>query len=102
MSHHTNRYELLHNLFLGFYLQLMFSQSVIVRGFGFPLFATYVALTKAAWRAVTASLSGQYIGMDFNTNTQQWIKYELMLSYRPQKVTLGQILSTDREQTPRC
>lgn len=39
-----------------FYLQLMFTQSVIIRGSGFPLFATYVAVIKSAWREVTVSL----------------------------------------------
>lgn len=37
----------------------MFTQSVIVRGSGFPLFATYVAVIKAAWREVTFSLKGE-------------------------------------------
>lgn len=47
----------LHELFLcTIYLQLMFTQSVIVRGSGFPPFATYVAVIKAAWREVTVSL----------------------------------------------
>lgn len=34
----------------------MFTQSVIVKGSGFPFFATYVAVIKAAWREVTVSL----------------------------------------------
>lgn len=38
------------------YSQPTFTQSVIVRGSGFPLFATSVAVIKAAWREATVSL----------------------------------------------
>lgn len=49
-------------------LQLMFNQSVTVRGSGFPLFATYVAVFRAAWRDITVSLKEKKITLYFSTN----------------------------------
>lgn len=41
--------------------QLMFTQSVVVKGSGFPVFATYVAVIKEACREITASLEERNI-----------------------------------------
>lgn len=63
----------LHELFIcTIYLQLMFTQSVIVRGSGFPLFATYVAVIKAAWREVTVSLKEKTTTTPFHFSTNTY------------------------------
>lgn len=56
MSLHKHTWTVHKGKMCTIYLQLMFTQSVVVRGSGFPLLAIYVAVIKAAWREVTISL----------------------------------------------